>query len=286
MGLIAQVPFGLINGLVWGAVLGLISSGLNVIFGLLGIVNVAHGSFYMLGAFLAWFISNHLGIFWPALLIVPLATGLLGLVVEFALKPVERNTTLTVLGTFGVMLGLQGASLLIWGGTPKRLAPPLSAGFSVFGAGYSWYRIIVAVISILILLSLWYCLERTKFGLKLRAVKENPELSVAVGVPVTLIYTLGFGLGTSLAGLSGALVAPMVSITPEMGVRIFAIVFLVVIVGGLGRLWNSVLAAIGFSVIRGLLTIFIDPTGALIITFVLVLGVVFLGPRLFRSLEG
>ncbi len=271
MELVSQILFGLLNGVIWGISLALISSGLNVIFGLLGIVNVAHGSFYMMGAFLAWFLSLRLGTFWPALLLVPAIVGFLGILAEFLLKPVEKDHSLSVLGTFGVTLALQGTALVLWGGAPKRLTSPIQASFSLFGTGYSYYRILAAGVSIVALISLWFILERTNFGLKLRAVREDADLSVASGIPVPWIYSLGFGLGAALAGLSGTLVAPMVSITPEMGLRIFAVVFLIVIAGGLGRVWNAVTFAIAFSVVRGLLTTFFDPTSGLIATFILVL---------------
>ncbi|MBS3812224.1 branched-chain amino acid ABC transporter permease [Candidatus Bipolaricaulota bacterium] len=271
MELVSQILFGLLNGVTWGILLALISSGLNVIFGLLGIVNVAHGSFYMVGAYLAWLITTQLGSFWLALFLAPLIVGMLGILAEFILKPVEQNHTLSVLGTFGVTLALQGSALTIWGGAPKRLSAPVGWKFSLFGTGYSYYRIIAAAISLITLICLWFLLERTDVGLKFRAVQEDPELSVAAGIRVPLVYSLGFGLGAALAGLSGALVAPTVSITPEMGLRIFAIVFLIVIAGGLGRIWNAVLFAIVFSVVRGLLTTFFNPTAALIATFVLVL---------------
>ncbi len=282
MALISQVSFGVLNGIVWGLVLALASSGLNVIFGLLGIVNVAHGSFYMLGAFLGWFLANHIGSYWLALVIVPVLLAILGMGIEVILKPVENDISLSVLSTFGVMLALQGAALLMWGGAPKRLAVPLEYGFSLFGTGYSYYRIIVALVAILVLFVLWLLLDRTGFGLKLRAAREDSELSLAIGIPVPLVYTLGFGLGAGLAGLSGVLVAPMVSITPDMGVRIFALVFLIVIAGGLGRIWNSVLVAISFSALRGLLTVFVDPTKGIIATFVFVLLLLTVKPDFFQ----
>lgn len=286
MELIGQVSFGLLNGVVWGLVLALVSSGLNVIFGLLGIVNVAHGSLYMFGAFLGWFFTGLFSSYWLALLLVPILIGILGIALEVLLKPVERDATLSILSTFGLMLSLQGAALLIWGGAPKRLGLPVHSSFSLFGTGYSYYRIVVASVAIVVLFVLWLVLDRTNFGLRLRAAQENDELSLAIGIPVPAVYSLGFGLGAALAGLSGVLVAPMVSITPTMGVRIFALVFLIVIAGGLGRLWNSVLIAIAFSVLKGLITVFFDPTKGIIVTFVFVILLLTAKPNFFQLSGG
>lgn len=274
MELTSNIVFALLNGIVWGVVLALASSGLNVIYGLLGIVNVAHGSFYMLGAFFAWFVSLQLGSFWYSLVLVPPVIAILGIVVEFILRPVERKVSLSVLSTFAIMIGLQGAALAAWGGTPRRLAPPIKANLTILGTGYSYYRIFVALVGISLLFCLWWLSKRTKFGLQMRAARENSNLSKAVGLPVSLLYSLGFGLGTALAGLSGVLIAPMVSITPDMGTRIFAIVFLVVIAGGLGNIWNSVVVAVGFSLTRGIATVFFDPTTGLILTFAVVISLV------------
>lgn len=286
MELISSLVFALINGLVWGITLALVSSGLNVIYGLLGIVNVAHGSLYTLGAFLAWFISANLGSFWWSLVLVPVLMGALGMVMERILKPVKRDLSLSVLSTFAIMVGLQGGMLATWGGTPKRIAPPIDTQLNLLGTGYSHYRIFVALMGIVMLFCLWWVSERTKFGLRIRAIREDSTLGKAVGLPVSLLSSLGFGLGTALAGFSGVLVAPMVSITPDMGTRTFAIVFLIVIAGGLGKIFNSVLVAVGFSLTRGFATIFLNPTTGLIITFALIISFILLQPNLLPEKAG
>lgn len=286
MELTSNIVFALLNGIVWGVVLALASSGLNVIYGLLGIVNVAHGSFYMLGAFLAWFLSFQLGSFWYSLVFVPPVIAILGIVVEFILRPVERKVSLSVLSTFAIMIGLQGAVLAAWGGTPRRLALPIKANLTILGTGYSYYRIFVALVGISLLFCLWWLSKRTKFGLQMRAAREDSALSKAVGLPVPLLYSLGFGLGTALAGLSGVLIAPMVSITPDMGTRIFAIVFLVVIAGGLGNIWNSAVVAVGFSLTRGIATVFFDPTTGLILTFAVVISLILIKPGAIPRIAG
>ncbi len=286
MELTSSFVFALINGLVWGIVLALVSSGLNVIYGLLGIVNVAHGSFYTLGAFLAWFVGANLGSFWWSLVLVPALMGILGILVEFILKPIKRDLSLSVLSTFAIMVGLQGAVLATWGGTPKRIAPPIDTQIKLLGTGYSHYRIFVALLGLLVLFCLWWVSEKTRFGLRIRAIREDSALGRAVGLPVSLLSSLGFGLASALAGLSGVLVAPMVSITPGMGTRTFAIVFLIVIAGGLGKIFNSVLVAVGFSLTRGFATIFLNPTTGLIITFALMISLILLRPSLLPEKAG
>jgi branched-chain amino acid transport system permease protein len=281
MELISKIGFGLLNGTAWGTVLALLSSGLNVVFGLMGTVNVAHGSLYMLGAYVAWLGFELLGTFWLSLVISPLVVGLTGCTIGFILKPIRKNHVLAVLATFGVTLVLQGSALVLWGGTPRRIPVPIEATFSFSGTGYSYYRILVAVLSALILFGLWFLVERTRFGLRLRAARENPEMGSAIGIPVFRIYLVGFGLGGVLAGVSGALIAPMVSLTPDMGMRVFAIVFLIVIVGGLGKVWRSVAVAISFAVFRGLTSVFLDSTKGLILTFLLALVVILLEPTFF-----
>ncbi|MCF7876265.1 branched-chain amino acid ABC transporter permease, partial [Candidatus Bipolaricaulota bacterium] len=255
------------------------SSGLNVVFGLMGTVNVAHGSLYMVGAYLAWICFASLGSFWLSLIVSPLAVGLLGVLIGLLLKPIRKNPILSVLGTFGVTLVLQGSALVLWGGTPRRVPLPLDSSFSLFGTGYSFYRIFVAIVSGLVLFCLWFLVERTKFGLSLRAAREDSELSSAIGIPVFTLFLLGFGLGGALAGVSGALIAPLVSLTPGMGLRVFAIVFLIVIVGGLGKVWRSVIVAISFAVFRGLASVFLDSTKGLILTFFFALLVILVNPN-------
>lgn len=277
----SKLAFGLLNGVAWGTILALLSSGLNVVFGLMGTVNVAHGSLYMLGAYLAWICFYFLDSFWLSLIVSPLAIGLVGVSIGLVLKPVRKDSILTVLGTFGITLVLQGSALVLWSGTPRRVPLPFDSTFSLFGTGYSFYRIFVALVSGLVLFCLWFLVERTKFGLRLRASRENPELSSAIGIPVFKLLLLGFGLGGALAGLSGALIAPLVSLTPGMGLRIFAIVFLIVIVGGLGKIWRSVVVAIYFAVFRGLASVFLDSTKGLILTFSFALLVILVNPSIF-----
>lgn len=278
MELISKISFGLLNGAVWGSVLALLSSGLNVVFGLMGTVNVAHGSFYMIGAFLSLLVFENLGTFWPSLAVSPILVGSLGVLIGALIKPVRDKSLVAVMITFGGMLALQGSALIIWGGRPRRLPLPFVESFSVFGSGYSYYRVLVAVVSGLVLLSLWFLLRRSSLGVLLRAAREDSQLSQSIGIPVQKVNLIGFGLGGALAGLSGALMAPLVSLTPDMGLRIFATVFLIVILGGLGRVWQATLVAFVFATTRGLATAFLDPTKGLILTFSIAILVTLLEP--------
>ena len=276
MEVISKIAFALLNGAVWGSVLALLSSGLNVVFGLMGAVNVAHGSFYMIGAFTSLVVFEGLGTFWPSLAISPLVVGLLAVLVGAIIRPVRGKTLVVVMITFGAMLTLQGSALIIWGGRPRRLPLPILESFSIFGSGYSYYRLLVAALSGLVLLSLWFLLQRSSLGVLLRAARTDSQLSQSIGIPVQKINLIGFGLGGGLAGLSGALIAPLVSLTPDMGLRIFATVFLIVILGGLGRIWQATLVAFVFAATRSLATAFLDPTKGLILTFfIAILAILF-----------
>ncbi len=279
MELVSKISFGLLNGAVWGSVLALLSSGLNVIFGLMGTVNVAHGSLYMFGAFLSLFVFESLGTFWPSLVLSPITVGLLATLIGSITRPVREKSLVAVMITFGAMLTLQGSALLIWGGSPQRLPLPFVDSFSIFGSGYSYYRVTVAAISGSVLFLLWLLLERSNLGVDLRAAREDSELSQSIGIPVTKVNLVGFALGGGLAGLSGALIAPLVSLTPDMGLRIFATVFLIVILGGLGRVWRATLVAFVFATTRGLATAFFDPTKGLILTYFIAILVILLDPE-------
>ena len=280
MDLLGKISFGLVNGVIWGAVLALLSSGLNVVFGLMGTVNVAHGSLYMVGAYLAWYVVETLGNFWASLIIAPLVVGVLSIFIGLIVKRIDGKLLLAVLATFGFTLVLQGSSLVLWGGTPRSLPLPFQGSFSLFGTGYAYYRVLVGAIAVVVLLGLWLILERTKLGLKLRATREDPELSSSIGIPVNSLRLLGFGIGGVLAGFSGSLISPLVSLTPDMGMRVFATVFLIVILGGLGRIWRSVIVSLCFAVFRGIATVFLDPTRGLILTFALALLLILLRPSL------
>lgn len=254
----------IINGLVWGMVIALIAIGLSMIYGLIGIVNMAHGSFYMLGAFIVWFVSkDSLSLFWLALPICFLLLFVFGLGIErFILRRAEDDHVLTIIVTLGLMYIIERVMFIIFGGGLYNISEPVPLIINIFGRGFSGYRLFVGIISLVIILFLWLFLERTKLGLWIRAVKQNPEMATALGIPAKRMKNLTFAIGAGLAGIGGAFAAPIVTIRYEMGASILIEVFLVTIVGGLGKFQGTLLVALMYGFIRGALTAFIPPTPA------------------------
>lgn len=244
MDLAAQLVLGALNGLVWGMILALIALGLTLVFGLLEIINVSHGELYMLGGVLGWYILQWVGNFWVALVVAPAIVGLLGLAVERGiLRPIEAKPIITIIATFGLSLIFQQAALSVFGGAPQRLPAPVDWELTIMGFGYSGYRFLVAFVSLLAIGGLWSFLRRFKHGLWMRAVRQDREMALAVGIPISRVYMLTFGLGAGLAALGGVLAAPIVALEFRMGLDILPAVFIVVIIGGLGSLEGSLLAA-------------------------------------------
>lgn len=269
MEIFAQLVLGALNGLVWGLILALIALGLTLIFGLLEIINIAHGELYMLGAVLGWYILQFTGNFWVALLLAPVLVGLLGLAVERGiLRPIEGKPIITIIATFGLSLIFQQSVLSVFGGAPQRIPAPLGWELSIFGFGYSGYRFFVAFCSALALAALWAFLHRFKYGMWMRAVRQNREMALALGIPASQVYMMTFGLGAGLAALGGVLAAPIVALEFRMGLDILPAVFIVVIIGGLGSLQGSLLAALLIGELEGLASVFVTPTTARIFTLV------------------
>src|SRR5919201_1794694 len=218
MDLLHLVLFQVLNGLVWGLVIALLALGLALIFGIMEIINVAHGSLYMLGAVLAWYVLRATESFAAAVLAAPLGVGLLSMGIERAvLRPIEQDKLLTIIATTGVMLVLQHAVLATFGGGMQRIASPMRGAVSVLGLQYPVYRLAVAAVSLAAIGLLWLFLTRTRSGLWLRAVRQDAKMATALGIPVGRVYMLAVGLGGALAGLGGVLAAPIVVIQYQMG---------------------------------------------------------------------
>jgi branched-chain amino acid transport system permease protein len=238
----------LFTGLVLGVIFVLLAVGLSLIFGLLTVVNFAHGSFFMLGAYFGFFLLGLTGSFWPAMVLAPLLVGGVGLLVERCLiRPLYgRSIDDPLLMTFGLSLVLVEAVRLIWGKIGLTLSPPaelagaVNLGFTYFPA----YRLFVIAVTALVLLGLWYFLERTDLGLIIRAGARDPLMVRALGINLGRIWLLVFGLGSALAGLAGILSAPMYGAYAEMGVGIIIQSFVVVVVGGMGSLLGAVVAGL------------------------------------------
>ncbi len=261
----------LLNGFVWGWIIALVALGLNLIYGILGIVNVAHGTFYMLGAVFALVLLPHVG-FWGALVGAVLLVAVIGAVAErIVLRPLLAQPTMTILATFGILLAVEQTVALTFGLSNRAMPVPLEAQLHVGAVTYPGYRILVAVFALLSIIGLELFLKRTRWGSWIRAVSQQRELALVQGVPAPLVYSMTFALGTGLAALAGALTAPIIGVHYLMGVDIVILAFVVVIVGGVGNLWGSVVVAIGAAELENLLTLLTRPTAARMITF-LVLG--------------
>lgn len=275
--ILAAASFQALNGVVWGLMVALISVGLSLIFGLTEVINVAHGEFYMLGAVLAWYMAAWTGNLWTAALVAPIAVGGLGLLLErFTLRRIERRPVVTILVTFGLALILQHVVLLVFGPAPRRLVPPPLGVVSLMGRDYPVYRILVAAAAVVTLTVVATFLRFTRLGLWVRAVQQDQEMALALGIPVGSVYMATFGIGAGLAGLAGVLVAPITAIEFQMGSDILPLAFMAVIVGGLRSLRGTVAASLSLGILEGLFSVGMSPVLARCLTLV-TLGLFVLG---------
>jgi branched-chain amino acid transport system permease protein len=261
-GVPTQALFGqLLIGLINGAFYALLSLGLSVIFGLLNIINFAHGAQYMMGAFVAYFCLQWVGLgYWWSLLIAPVVVGLVGILLERTmLKPLYHLDHLYgLLLTFGVALIIQGAFRNAYGssGLPYGIPAQLSGGHNLGFMFLPNYRAWVVVFSLVVCLATWYVIERTKLGSYLRAATENPALVQAFGINVPRMITLTYGFGVGLAALAGVLAAPIYQVNPLMGADLIIVVFAVVVIGGLGSIMGSIVTGFALGVVEGFTKVF------------------------------
>ncbi len=266
MALESALTLGAANGLVWGFILALIALGLTLVFGVIRIINVAHGDLYMLGAVVGWYVIGYFGNFWIALVVVPILVGVIGLLMErIVLRPIEDRAILTIIATFGMSLIFQQSVLATFGGAPQRIPPPFHAIVDIYGYGYDLFRVFVAGFSAVALIGLWLFLYKTQFGTWIRAVRQDRELSLGVGIPTNRVYLITFAIGSGLAALGGVLAAPIVALDFQMGIDILPSALMVVIIGGLGSLEGSLLAAILLGELEGVASVFVTPTTAKIL---------------------
>jgi branched-subunit amino acid ABC-type transport system permease component len=238
----------LLNGLAYGVLLFLLSVGLTLIFGMLGVVNLAHGSFYMLGAYAGLSLIEATGRFWLALLAAPLAVGLIGALVERScLRPLYRRPPLDqVLLTFGFVYLFEDLVKWIWGGRIRSIPPPdlLAGSVTVFGAIIPSYRLFVIGFGLAMAALLWLVIERTRLGAVIRAGVFDAEMTGGLGINIQLVFTTVFAFGAALGGLSGVIAGPIQSAYPSMGVTILIPALIVVVVGGLGSLKGSLIGSL------------------------------------------
>lgn len=269
-----------INGIIWGLIIALIALGLSIIFGLLDIINLAHGDFFMVGTVAAWFVVTETGSFWLALLLVPILGLALGALIQKAvIVPIRGTAALSIVATFGLSLILQEAVRGTFGAAPKRLLPPVDATIPLFGIEYDVYRILAAAIALAALIGFFVFLKRTKLGTWMRAVRHDRETAASLGIPVQRVYTLTFAAGFAMAALGGVVAAPITTVDFRSGVDILPFCFMAVIIGGLGNLQGTAAAAVLLSFTEGVITAFTDPVVARITSLCLMSAVLLMRPQ-------
>ena len=261
-GVPTQALFGqLLIGLINGAFYALLSLGLSVIFGLLNIINFAHGAQYMMGAFVAYFLLQWAGLgYWWALLLAPIVVGITGIVLERTMlkRLYQLDHLYGLLLTFGFALIIQGLFRHEYGssGLPYAMPRELAGGRNLGFMFLPNYRAWVIVFSLVVCLTTWYVIERTRLGSYLRAATENPALVQAFGINVPRMITLTYGFGVGLAALAGVLAAPIYQVNPLMGADLIIVVFAVVVIGGLGSIMGSIVTGFALGVVEGFTKVF------------------------------
>ena len=271
---IRQLPGQLLIGLINGSFYALLSLGLAIIFGLLQVINFAHGALYMLGAFVAWFLLEHAGIgYFGALLLAPLIVGLLGALLERTLlrRLVGLDPLYGLLLTFGIALILQGLFSNWFGssGMPYDIPESLKGGQNLGFMFLPNYRAWVIGFSVVICVGTWAVLERTPIGARLRAATENAPLVQAFGIDVPRLVTITYGVGVGLAALAGVLAAPIYRVSPLMGADLIIVVFAVVVIGGMGSILGSVITGFGLGILEGLTKVFYPEASSTVIFVVM-----------------
>jgi branched-chain amino acid transport system permease protein len=269
-----------VNGIVTGMILALIASGLTLIFGIMDVVNFAHGELFMLGAYVGVVIFATTGSFWLALIGSALIVAILGAALQIlTLRPlIGRDPLNTILATFGISLVLQNYALWQFGPVARKISEPINSQFTLFYLQYPWYRIMIAVLSAAIIGSFWLFLKYGKFGVWIRATAQDRVMAQAMGIPVPLVYTGVFAIGAAMAAASGVLFAPLVGVNHTMGLDWVLKAFIVVVVGGMGNLGGSIAAAIFISLLESYATIWVDPSQAVIVSFVVLILTLLIRP--------
>ena len=278
----------LLHGVVFGAALGLLALGLTVVFGLLGVMNFAHGELYMLGAYAGIVVIGATQSFWVALLVAPLLVGVLAALTEVAtLRPIYRREPLHgLILTFGLALVFREGARQIWGGDMRRIIEPISGGVPLLGMTYPKYRVFLLVTASLLLLAIWLFFTRTRAGILVRAAVQDAEMLDGLGVNVPRVFTLTFAGSAALAALAGLLLAPVFTVYPQMGVEMILLAFIVVILGGMGSMGGSVIAAFVIGILQSLLTLWMNPQRVAIAIFGIMILVLIVRPRGFFGREG
>ena len=284
--------FASLEGLVHAAVLSLIALGLSLVFGVMRIVNVAHGEFFMLGAILTWWVSNFvmgnpaLG-FLLALLIVPLVVGIIAMFSDLLiLRHLKYDPEVTIIATIGILYILQQFVLMTFGPDARPVEQPFNIRLDLYWFGFSAYKFFVIFSAIILLFCVWLVMAKTKFGLILRATQLDSEIAQAFGIPISTVYSLVFGVGAAIAAVGAVLIVPIQQAHYLMGGEPLLLAFIVVIIGGLGSLKGTVVAAMLIGISDGIISVFFSPNLAKILATLLVVVVLLIRPNgLFRTIR-
>jgi branched-chain amino acid transport system permease protein len=273
-----------VNGLVNGMILALVASGLTLIFGIMDVVNFAHGDLVMLGGFVGAATIAATGNFWLALLAAAVTIGIFGAALQATtLRPLlGRDPLTTILATFGVSLVLQQYALWQWGPTARKIQEPITGQFALFYLQFPWYRIATALCAGAIIAALYLFLKHGTYGIWIRATTQDRVMAAAMGIPVPLVHMMVFAIGAGMAAMSGVFFGPLGGVTQTMGFDFTLRAFIVVVVGGMGNLGGSILASIFISLLEAYASLVVSPAQAVIVSFVaLILTLLFRPTGLF-----
>jgi branched-subunit amino acid ABC-type transport system permease component len=275
-----QILVQLLNGISIGLSIALIAAGLTLIFGVMDIVNFAHGEFYMLGAYGTIVLLPFIGNFWIGLVLVSVGVGLFGAALErLTLKPIrERDPLQSLIVTFGFILVLQQLILEIFGGSPRGMPTPISGTVNVAGITYPWVRIAAIVGAIAVLAALFVFLSRTRLGIHMRASAQDLDAARTLGVRSDRVFSMSFAISTALAALAAGFMAPIRGVSPTMGVGVIIDAFIVVIVGGLGSVIGAVVAALIIGLTQSMTVLVLPPYMSQIIALGLLVIVLLVKP--------
>ncbi len=282
--MLQQILIQTLNGIITGMILALVASGLTLIFGIMDVVNFAHGELFMLGAYVGVLTMAATGNFWLALVAATLVVALLGAVIYVvALRPLlGRDPLNTILATFGISLVLQNYALWQFGPVARKIGEPFTGQFTLFYLVYPWYRVLIAVLSAAIIGGVWLFLKYGKFGIWIRATTQDRTMAQAMGIPVPLVLTGVFALGSGMAAATGVLFGPLVGVNATMGLDWILQAFIVVVVGGMGSLGGCIAASIFISLLEAYATLWVSPSQSIIFaSVVLILTLLFRPTGLF-----
>jgi len=275
-----QILIQTVNGIVTGMILALVASGLTLIFGIMDVVNFAHGELFMLGAYLGVVVLATTGSFWVALLVSTLVVALLGAALQIVtLRPLQgRDPLTTILATFGISLVLQNYALWQFGPVARKIQEPFTGSFQLLYLEYPWYRLVIAGLSAVIIGAFWLFLKYGTWGIWIRATTQDRVMAQAMGIPVPWVHTAVFAIGAGMAAASGVLFGPLVGVNHAMGLDWVLKAFIVVVIGGMGNLGGSIAAAIFISLLESYASIWVSPAQAVIVSFVVLILTLLIRP--------